>query len=126
MQADHHERLLGATDYLIQTCGLDENVKDLKFGAWPSLRYPDFVKCVSDCGKKWFSHHFHFDEITLRLCLVTSPIGSDIGAFQMKAVLILRRGMMNGPINFQFVKRKMSIRTKKFLDMLRSLRLVSF
>jgi len=51
IKEDHHERLMGATDYLAQTCGHDAAVKDLKLGAWPNLEYSTFVKCIDHCDE---------------------------------------------------------------------------
>jgi len=51
IKEDHHERLFGAEDYLMQICGRDELVKDLPVGAWPKLSEPTFMRCVDHCDR---------------------------------------------------------------------------
>eukprot|EP00494_Astrolonche_serrata_P006526 UN06550 len=44
-------RFKGASDYLKQTCGIDDGVKNLPFAAWPDVTEFDIKICVSDCSE---------------------------------------------------------------------------
>ena len=48
----------GGSDYLLNICGYDEDVKSLKYAAWPDLSQFDVKLCVESCAKTTNSTYY--------------------------------------------------------------------